>query len=294
MTVTIAAMQRRMSHLFKPEGKWAQMPIWADDLRALPISFAQSALFTVGGKHPRARLTDHPIAALGGDSIRYSGEELRLDEQDLLLQLFHLARGSSVAVEMADDLEIRFSGAQMLRALGWQTSTKGYERLHRTISRLQGGSVQLESMRGGRRVVFKGQLVRKYTLLDDSRVRWTVWLEPEVVRLFIALFHVEWAARTQLTRPLSKWMHGFIASAMADVPGGGIFVAEIDEIHRLSGSRAEYKRFRQSLRQSLSDLVRVGVLREAMTTGHELRLHVPPAASRALPSPTGVAEVLMT
>ncbi|WP_420915446.1 plasmid replication initiator TrfA [Burkholderia glumae] len=70
-----------------------QLPLWAPRKRGLPNPLARCALFTASGKtEPRIDFKRSVIASLEGYEIAYTGEELRQDDQDVFLQLVHVAR----------------------------------------------------------------------------------------------------------------------------------------------------------------------------------------------------------
>ena len=75
-----------------------QLPLWPNDLRGIPNAFARSALFNVANarKGERSNVKRLEIAALRGISITYTGEELRQDDEDVFLQLLHIARDTEL------------------------------------------------------------------------------------------------------------------------------------------------------------------------------------------------------
>jgi len=87
-TPTVASPKTR-----RTEEKIVQLPIWRDDRRGMPNDLVRSALFTIGNsRQKRSFRRDTVIAALGELEITYTGEELRQDDEDVFLQLVHLAR----------------------------------------------------------------------------------------------------------------------------------------------------------------------------------------------------------
>ena len=64
----------------------------------------------------------------------YTGEELHQDDEDVFLQVLHLAKEQ----QLGED--ITFTGNAMIQALGWTRNTGSYERLSACIPRLSTAS----------------------------------------------------------------------------------------------------------------------------------------------------------
>lgn len=236
-----------------------QMPLWDERSRGLPTTFARSALFSVGAKSKRKVLHKHPIAASPGAKLEYSGEELRTDDEDVLIQLFHLARGSNV--DPKEGIALRFSGHAMLRELNWKVSQEGYDRLKESLERMQKGTLASTWTVKRRRMVYSGQILRKFVLEEGkTRQQWCVWLEPEIRRLFDPDYALlSWSDRIKMRRPIARWLHSFMATVSTDQ----VFVAPEATIRELSGSTASTAaKFRQSMKDALSDMRKVGVIHD--------------------------------
>lgn len=235
-----------------------QMPLWQETSRALPTSFARSALFSIGGKNERRRMTDETVASWTGTNIAYTGEELRTDDEDVLMQLFHLARGKPI--DPKHGIELGFSGYSLLQQLGWRQTKPYYERLKSCLVRLQTGSLHLTVNTQGRRIMFSGQLLRKFIFDEQGtyKAQWRVWIEPEVIKLFQPSFlEMDWDQRMRLRRSVSKWLHGFLSCESGDQ------VMRISQpaIRRLSGSTASTPaKFRQTLKDGLDELELTGAI----------------------------------
>lgn len=71
-----------------------QLPMWPNDLRALPNALTSSTLFGVGDQQTKRELLERKtITALKGIEITYSGRELRQDDQDVFLKILHISLG---------------------------------------------------------------------------------------------------------------------------------------------------------------------------------------------------------
>ena len=236
-------------------GEVVQLPIWPEPTRGLPNTIARSALFTVRYRNSRRRhLKGHVVAALSGITITYTGEELRQDDETVMLQLLHLARLQPLGEP------VTFTPYSFLRSIRWPTSGRNhYDRLAACIDRLNATGINVAS----RTIRYGGSLVRKFSYMDDETgerlPQWTVWLEPEIIRLFGAddYSRLHWEQRLQLKKPVSQWLHSFYAGHREP------HALKVTTIMQLCGSSTRsVSSFRGALRRALDDLVRVGFLVE--------------------------------
>lgn len=236
-----------------------QLPIWPQAQRGLPNAFSRSALFTVGnirtGK--RLNLKRHPIAALAGISITYTGESLFMDDEDVLLQIFHLARLQPIATE------VTFKASAMIAELGWSRNAKSIERLADCIERMKASSLSVTVELPTARENFSGSLIRAFRWREEgsneTMREWTILLEKEIVGLFSpkSYSRLDWNTRLKLS-PLAKWLHTFYHSHAEPYP------FKVETLHKLTGSRiSELFKFRYKLREALNNLVNEGFLESA-------------------------------
>jgi hypothetical protein len=211
-----------------------------------------------------------------GITIYYSGEELRQDDQDVFLQVVHLAR----LFRVGDQIEV--SGHALLSALGWGRSTPSYDRLKQVIARLVEGTiwVTFDDGRNG----YTGRLIDKLKWKDDSekgeRVRWKLFLDSDIVALFgDSMFSlIDWEQRLSL-KALSKWLHSFYFTHRDPYP------YKVETIHKLCGSKAKnLAKFRYKLKEALEELVDIGFFAEASIDPHTDAVIVKRAARAALPA----------
>ncbi len=224
-------------------------PLWPEAVRALPTSFARSALFTVGSlKHKRQICTDITIATSAGVDMIFSGEELRQDDEDVFLQLLHLSRGQ------ASGQPVVFGTLSMLQELNWSTNGQGYKRLKATLDRMQSGKIKLQAKEG--RKGFVGSLLSSWGWTDEentssARAKMFVRFEPSILELFgIQPFtQLQWSERNSLDSTMAKWLHTFLITQPVT---RGI---RLTELLALSGSKAgSMTVFRQTLRGALDEL----------------------------------------
>lgn len=227
-----------------------QLPLWRDDRRGVPNDLVRSALFTVGNPRNRRRdMKQEIIAAIGDIEIRYTGEELRQDDEDVFLQLVHLAR----LADLGD--VVLFSARSLLSALGWATDGRSYKRLKGSIIRLSANTLTVQNSERG----YSGSLIRDFQWREEGRggpAKWQVRFEPRIIALFSQTSYTQilWEQRLKLSN-VSKWLHSFYATHSQPFP------MKPETLHRLSGSQVkEPRKFRQMLRAGLDELIKVGFL----------------------------------
>lgn len=254
------ATRGRHSSTVTPEGN--QLPIWPQDLRGLPNAFARSALFNVANSRKGARknLKRHKIAALKGITITYTGEELRQDDEDVFLQLLHIARMHPLGTH------VYFTPHSMLRELGWTVNSASYKRLADCIDRLKASSVSVTvETSAGMRENYTGSLIRSFRWrepINDVQLReWEVLLEKEIIALFNphSYSRLDWSMRLKLP-PMAKWLHSFYHTHQRPYP------YSVEALHELTGSEiplTEIRKFRYKLRKNLEILVNEGFFRSA-------------------------------
>ena len=226
-------------------GNLAQLPLWPDQRRGVPNDLVRGALFTVGNvRLKRNFLRNTVVATLSGLEIRYTGEELRQDDQDVFLQIVHLARLVPLGTP------VRFTAHAMLKALKWHPNVRSYTRLRDTVARLKATGLEVRGDKRG----YAGSLIRDFFWKDDSTGEnsreWAVRLEPEIAALFghVAYSQIEWGQRLALGH-LAKWLHSFYHTHRKPLP------IKVDTIRKLCGSATkDLSKFRQLLRDALQEL----------------------------------------
>lgn len=233
----------------------ARLPFWPDASRGVSNEMARSALFTVGQGKDRRMYKGEVVHSLKNVEILYTGEELHQRDLDVMLQLLHFGR----LIPLGES--IPFTARDMLTQLGWTLNSRSYQELSEVIDRLKNASVHIVATVGNRERGFSGSLVQSFAYHGkkggDKRTRWQVTLEPRLAQLYTAVGYtqVEWSDRMQL-RPTAKWLHTFYCTHKQPFP------MKVATLYQLCGSRnRELWRFRNTLRQGLKELVKIGFLK---------------------------------
>lgn len=241
-----------------------QLPFWPNETRGLPNAFARSALFNVASqrKGERANLKRRQIFATKGTEITYTGEELRQDDEDVFLQILHVARMQELGTE------VRFTAYSMLTELNWTRNKASYKRLVDCLDRLKATSVSVTIELGNGRQSYAGSLIRSFKWREEGDHlplrEWRILLEKEIIALFDpkGYSRLDWEMRLSLS-PLAKWLHSFYHSHAQP------FNYKVETLHKLTGSEiAQLRQFRFKLKQALERLVEVGFFISARIDPH--------------------------
>jgi len=247
------------SKTIKPTAEIIELPIWPEAIRGFPNVIARSALFNARRQNtPRDFVDKMPVSSIAGVDINYTGRELRQDDQTVLMQLIHLTQHQPFIES------VQFTPYSFLKSIGWSTSgQQRYDKLFTIIDRMSVTGIHIES----KGMFYVGSLIRKIGCIDKEtgeRLRiWTVWLEPEIIALFKSdgYCHIAWDQRIALKKPLAQWLQAYYATHKDPYP------IKIETIRDLSGSKAVLlKKFKQTLKSALDELVTVGFLKSYTIT----------------------------
>lgn len=222
-----------------------QLPLWPNFVRALPNPLARSALFNVSKKTTdREFFKSYPVASVNGVTISYTGEELRQRDEDVFLQLLHIAKDRP----LGDWVE--FTAYSLVKAIGWSVNTRSYNDLRSILDRLSATNIIVSFNEG--KDGYAGSLVRKFiwkTAAGEKLPKWRVYFEPEIIALFAptSYTHIYWELRLSLS-PTAKWLHSFYSTH--ETP----FDYKVETLWKLCGSSSSLRHFRQSLIEALDQL----------------------------------------
>ncbi len=229
-------------------------PELPESLRAVPNTIVRSALFRVTDKRIPRKYIDRKkpeiVAALKGISMKYSGPDLRQDDEDILLEIYKICHKAG----RIDD--VPFIARQMLMAIKWNDDGKSYDRLNLILGYLSDGNIQVQTTREW----FSGKLIRKLRARDKNKKdpgsrEYRVWLEPEIARLFAAWTAIDFEQRLNLHSSLAKAIHSHLSTH--DDP----YSYSVNLWKTLSGSNTKALfSFRQQLKIALNELVKAGFL----------------------------------
>lgn len=243
-----------------------RLPFWPEPVRGLPNPLARSDLFTVGNRaQPRANFKNKMVASTKGVSIVYRGEELRQDDEDVFLQILHVARD----FPLGESVEL--TGFGVLKALGWGRSQPMYERLKECLMRLKASALTVSTDNDDKG--FSGSLIRKFAWQGDDGTpmkTWKIWLEPELIRLFSpdTYTQIYWEQRLSLSSPLAKWLHGYYYTHKEP------YALKTETLRTLCGSKIKaLSDFRKKLKLALESLKECGFLVSWNIDGSDL-VHV--------------------
>lgn len=215
-----------------------QFPLWPEPVRAVPNGFLRSALFGAIAKGRRRYIDGEQLAALDGIEIRYTGERLDQGDLDVYESVLHAVRFQELGSQC------RVTSYTLLKLMGKTDTGKNRATLHKRITRLRAGTVELKQ---GRYVYIGGLIGEAFK--DEETQEWVIVLNPKLRALYGAdqFTQVDWAVRHALDgHQLAQWLHGFYASHAKPFP------LKIETLHRLCGSEAgEMWKFAQTLRQAL-------------------------------------------
>jgi hypothetical protein len=228
---------------------------WGNQYRGVPNELIRNALFNIRHNEPRQRLDNAPIASLRNQVMLYSGEELRIRDEDVLAQIFHFQRDFKLGERWV------VSAMDFLSALGRSTGMRAYKELYEILIRLSKAHITILRKDGAdEKVILEAGSLLTLRIEHTSRggpTNITVSVNPDTRQLWETLGYtlVDWDQRQGLRSPLAKYLHRFYSSHEAPFP------YRVVKLRELTGSSVEsLNKFRQLLRSALEALVEIGFL----------------------------------
>jgi DNA-binding transcriptional LysR family regulator len=237
-------------------------PVWKSETRAMPNVVVRSSLFTARNpKTPRVYRDSEVLAVIGPGEIRYTGKELRQDDEDVLLCLVNQARklfGNSDLASAENRYRVPFNRGALIAELGWTRNARSYQRLRSCLTRLKATElmVKVSAMDAGHAV----SLLAEYAWREDE-----YWVE--IPSLFFRLYgnqytSVFWEQRQQLPAGLARWLMGYCLSHRDPLP------IKMETVARGAGlkvpaTKTERLNLRRSIKGACEKLKQAGVLLEA-------------------------------
>jgi hypothetical protein len=220
--------------------------LYKDSLSFEPVML-KSALFRPASG---ARVTYKEyveVPSHGTSKVLFCGEELRQDDQRVLLMLLKARAGEEITNVQ------QFVPRSFVRdVLGWADSGDSVAKLKACIVRLQAARVRVEYADGG---------LGLYSFVSDAVMskndeQWSVWLSKHLVDMFKRHpTYIPQAMRLSLRDGLTSWMLGFIKADACLAP------FETADIRAWSAStRYEQKDFNRHMKAALEQLIAAGVV----------------------------------
>lgn len=240
-----------VSEVVEPEteAEVIQMPFWPEPVRAAPSDMLRSALFGIRKKGSREFLAgDEALASWSGCELRYHGQRLDQFDEDVWLQALHLHRRQDLP-------SVVFStNRAFLKELGLSGGGWNIERLHQSLTRLQGGVVKLDTPE----YLFNRNLIGSWDL-EKGTERIAIELEPEVTQLFAGnVSMLDWQTRLALKTGLAKWLHGYVQTHKAT--NKHPHRVAIGLLRELCGATTSLKDYRYKLKSACEQLKASGVI----------------------------------
>jgi hypothetical protein len=254
-----------------------QVALWDEPKRAMPVAFARGALFRAAAKGER-RMINGPIATTPDVTIQYAGQELRTNDEELLMFLVHQLRGKST--KDPEQLKIKRTRHDFLRMLERPVSAEYYTELESSLDRMAQGTLNVQyRSANGRKYKLTQSIIRKVAIEDKDgpNPMWTVWVEPEILKFFghqDDYYEISWKERVRLGRPQSKWLHSYLNSLRFRELK--LVSLTVSELWKLSGSEtAHLKSFKVVLKRALVEMEQEEVIGSWSITGDILLCSAP-------------------
>ena len=166
-----------------------QLPLWPEPVRAVPNGFLRSALFGAIARGKRRYIDGEQLAALDGIEIRYTGQRLDQGDLDVWESVLHAVRLQELGSQC------RLTSYALLKLMGKTDTGKNRATLHKRITRLRAGTVELKQ---GRYVYIGGLIGEAFK--DEETQEWVIELNPKLRALYGGdqFTQVDWGVRHAL------------------------------------------------------------------------------------------------
>jgi hypothetical protein len=267
------SVEKRTRDLREREaGKVVQFAMWPDDKRAMPTDFLACALFAaLHGKNTQHLRGEH-IASINGYTVSYTGKRLTQVHADIVMGALHLMRG------LPEGENVEFRIRSFLKFIGRHTGKTDRDSFRQLVDDVIATALRITAPDG--KVSYSGSILTKARdVSEDDDTLFVLEVNRELAKLFDNGFGtVDWEKRKSMMRqPLCLWLQLYFAKFTKPVA--------VAELHRLSGSTAPLKKFRQNLRAALDVLRKKGVANAWIDRESDSVRYGPPAS--ALPEVRG-------
>lgn len=250
------------------------MPSWVEHKRGYPTSLASTSLFTTG--HGPRKIYEHfsPLMSASSVDIFYRGEELREEsDKPVWLQLIHWARGQSVRTDAP--IEVRFVAADMLKKLGWPTSSTYYRQLDDCLQRMVGAQVKIKShdCRRSRYMVMPLIAHLAYEGPDQfsTYAQYKVHINHVAAQVFASGYiELDIHKTSALARPMAKKIYDIVLAAKTNG-----YTIRIEDLRDLLGSSSKsVASFKQNVKKALDELIDSQLIKHYAFEGRVMHVHL--------------------
>lgn len=195
---------------------------------------------------PRATYSAYtPVRTHGAHKIEFKGEELRQDDERLLMALIKLRAGATV--DGVQEFVPRTFCRDMLE---WADSGDSVAKLRASLVRLQTARVHVEYADGGEGF---------YSFVSDIDMRadtWSVWLSPRLASMFDRFpTYLSMKNRLALKDGITSWLYGFLKADACFAP------FNLAELREVAGSTYEQKNFNRQIKNAMELLKGEGLVK---------------------------------
>lgn len=206
-----------------------------------PVMF-KSALFRPGTGQ-RAVFDTYTALPSHGGQVEFQGEELRQDDERVLMALLKLRSG-----EVVTDV-LKLTPRTFCRDIGWADSSDSTAKLQACLERLQKARIRVKYADGG---------LSLYSLVSDAHMvggDWVVWLSPRLVQMFErSVTYINMDARLGMKDGFESWLYGFIKADMCAAP------FELDSLRQMSLDGYAPNDFVKQVKKSLESMKGAGLI----------------------------------
>lgn len=232
------------------------------DTLALAPVMLRSALFVARTGDRRAYPDYTALPAPAGYRVELLGDELRQDDERVLLCLLKQRAGGPV------EHAISIAPRAFARAIGWPDAGHSVDKLRACIERLHRARVRVELPSGG---------VDLYSFVSDAHLDgpvWTVWLSQRLAQVFERpATYLAASERLGMRDGLTSWLYGAIKADACHAP---LALADLRERSGLGAYSP--KDFNRRLRASLDELLALGVIADYELRRGSVAVRKAPAA----------------
>lgn len=249
-----------------------QLAFWPDEQRAMPTDFLACALFAaLHGKNTQY-LRGERIATVNGYTVAYTGKRLTQVHADIVMGALHLMRGRP----QGDTVQFRVRS--FLRLIGRHTGKTDRDSFRQLVDDVIATSLRITTPDG--KISYSGSILTKAKdVTEDDDTLFVLEVNRELAKLFASGFGtIDWEKRKTLMRqPLCLWLQLYFSKF-------GTKPVAVAELHRLSGSTAPVKKFRQNLRAALPVLAEKDIVQATYDRDTDTIHRAPPNKRAPLPA----------